>query len=750
MPNMMWRSMLLALMWAGLSHAQGIEPLPVGDVLAASGSVALSADGRVAAHVDAAGSVHVWDPTTAKVLKGVPGVKRASAVALSRDGRWLAVGQEDGRLQLWPRGDARSTPQELKGHAGRITTVTFSQDDHRVASGSDDGTTQVFDVVTGQRQLVLDSLYNGHSIEGVARPVTVAFAAGGQLLLAQDWRQRQYDSDRITSVWELLQGVEVATREATPPNDDSAVPTAAQAVGGGGWLWAYSGAQHLMVQRLDGCAAERALPPQGYADAVAVDPLGRWVADGQGRDLNIVGMAGGEVSMFRLPGRVLALLPQSDGRSVLALLASWGPEEGAYARRPGSDQPVQRPAQLYRVAVPTPFLAGTAMGMPNDTRTCKASDTSRRAQQFISAAMPRTLAAASKLAPMVPPLFGADLLPLAPSQRLRFVGTGQLLALYTGLGDVRASVNVWNLADNRTVLARSLAYQSETPPLAWLGTDWVVNDADGGWVLATTGQRLLEPDNLSQRASVAMAGDAERGRLYRVVGARVEQVAADGQRLPDLNARSDIGGIAARNGRLFVYYRNGGFELFAGTPLASVLYRPPAEPRSEGMDSNVMQELMLSADGRYVQWVGNASNFETPDVDGAWRLAGGAPLGTGTALAALLARANRVVTHDSRAHRLAVWDFDRNELIARLPRQRSRDDQGNAVLLKAAISDDGRRIASASPDGLVRVWDIDARRLLGEARVGAAVTALAFDAPGRQLAVGRADGQVWVLNIPAP
>jgi WD40 repeat protein len=168
------------------------------------------------------------------------------------------------------------------------------------------------------------------------------------------------------------------------------------------------------------------------------------------------------------------------------------------------------------------------------------------------------------------------------------------------------------------------------------------------------------------------------------------------------------------------------------------------------MDSNVMQELMLSADGRYVQWVGNTSNFETPDADGAWRVADGTPLGTGTALAALPARANRVVTHDSRAHRLAVWDFDRNELIARLPRQRSRDEQGNTVPLKAAISDDGRRIASASPDGLVRVWAIDARRLLGEARVGAAVTALAFDAPGRQLAVGRVDGQVWVLNISAP
>jgi hypothetical protein len=207
----------LALSWAGLAGAQGVQPLPLGDVLAAVGSVALSADGRVAAHVSALGGVTLWDPVTARVLPGAPEFKRATAVALSRDGRWLAVGQDDGRLQLWSRDEAPQPMRELRGHSGRITVLAFSADDARLASGSTDGTAQVFDVGTGQRQQVLDSVYNGHSAEGVAYPVGLAFAAADQVLLVQDWRQRQYDSDRVTSLWALPQGLRSGSGKARLP-----------------------------------------------------------------------------------------------------------------------------------------------------------------------------------------------------------------------------------------------------------------------------------------------------------------------------------------------------------------------------------------------------------------------------------------------------------------------------------------------------------------------------------------------------
>lgn len=736
----------LCLALAASVSAQGVQRLPLDDVLAAPGSVALSADGRVAAHVDASGGVRLWDAATGQALAGAPDLKRATAVALSRDGRWLAVGHEDGRLQLWSRGEPRQPPRDLRGHSGRIVVLAFAADDRRLASGSDDGTTQVFDTGTGQRLQVLDSHYNGQSVEGGAAPVALAFAAAGRLLLVQDWRQRQYEGDRLTSLWELPQGLDIGTQTATPPNSPDNVRSSGQAVGGGGWLWAYPGAQHLMVQRLDGCQPARALPPPGYADAVAVDPLGRWVAESQGEALNFVGLAGGTTASVRLPGRVLALLPQPEGRALLALLGTWTPDEGAYAAKPGSrTESVLRPARLYRVAVPGTVVTGPALSVAADAVTCTATAAQRQVQQFTGLEAPPPLAVTARLTPALPPRQGDRPDTLAPLQRLRFDTQGQLLAIYTDPGDLRSSVNVWQLASGRTVLARELARQLEQPALPWLGMDWVVIDADGHLVRATTGQRLFEG---SQASGVALAADADTGRLYRVVGATVQQVSAAGQRLPALRVRGPVQGIAARSGRLLVSYRNGGIELFAGSPLASVLFRPaPAAPANDAQDT-ALSELMLSADGRYAHAVGNSSNYETPDTDSAWRLADGQAIGTGTALADLPARANRIVTLDARAHRVAVWDFDRNAVIARLPRQRSRNAEGVALPLKAALSDDGRRVASASPDGLVRVWDIDARQLLGEARVGAAVTALAFDAAGRQLAVGRAGGQAWVLALP--
>ena len=56
---------------------------------------------------------------------------------------------------------------------------------------------------------------------------------------------------------------------------------------------------------------------------------------------------------------------------------------------------------------------------------------------------------------------------------------------------------------------------------------------------------------------------------------------------------------------------------------------------------------------------------------------------------------------------------DKGEIVARLPRHRSRSKSGDAQPLNVAISDDGRLLASASCDGMVRVWDIEAHQMVG-------------------------------------
>jgi len=160
----------------------------------------------------------------------------------------------------------------------------------------------------------------------------------------------------------------------------------------------------------------------------------------------------------------------------------------------------------------------------------------------------------------------------------------------------------------------------------------------------------------------------------------------------------------------------------------------------------------FSADGRYLRVAfpdPSGGHYLTPYRT--YRLSSGEPIGDWALPSSLFpAHANRGVVADTRPHRLAVWDYDKGEIIARLPRQRSRNNDGAYHPLRAAISDDGRLLASASYDGLIRVWDIDAHKMIGEGRVGGAVTAIVFDTAGERLAAGRADGQIIVFQIPAP
>src|SRR5262249_15266344 len=116
------------------------------------GLVALSADGRyLASVVDRA--IHVRDRATGRVRELQTSSDGHTAMAISPDGRWIAVGGDDGKfgagvVELWSTrtwSQVRSLP--FKG--SNPHALAFSPDSRRLVAGHDDAMVRVWDVATG-------------------------------------------------------------------------------------------------------------------------------------------------------------------------------------------------------------------------------------------------------------------------------------------------------------------------------------------------------------------------------------------------------------------------------------------------------------------------------------------------------------------------------------------------------------------------------------------------------------------------
>ena len=67
-----------------------------------------------------------------------------SSVAFSPNGERLASGSEDKTVRIWDAATGK-LQRELKGHSHFVTSVSFSRDGSRVASGSWDKTVRIWD-----------------------------------------------------------------------------------------------------------------------------------------------------------------------------------------------------------------------------------------------------------------------------------------------------------------------------------------------------------------------------------------------------------------------------------------------------------------------------------------------------------------------------------------------------------------------------------------------------------------------------
>ncbi len=180
---------LVAAAWPEVGVVRVLDPLTsreirtieVGDVF--PGETALSPDGRsIAIGYGAIPTVTVYDVASGEPRSELLGHRFGiTSIAWSPDGRRIATGGNDSSVRIWDGRTGRSQ-LEILGNAGPVLSVDWSPDGERLLTGSSDGTARVWDVgeERGQERISLSS-------QGTRSGVWAVFSPDGDHVLTGDF-----------------------------------------------------------------------------------------------------------------------------------------------------------------------------------------------------------------------------------------------------------------------------------------------------------------------------------------------------------------------------------------------------------------------------------------------------------------------------------------------------------------------------------------------------------------------------------
>ena len=135
-------------------------------------ALALTRDGKVLASGSDDGTIQLWDISIGIPTRSLPAGK-IGALAFSRDGKILASASSPDSIQLWDVMTGRQWTS-LKSENGYVTVLTFSPDDKILASGDRYGAIQLWDIATGNMM----STHKGH----VSWIKSLVFSSDGKTL----------------------------------------------------------------------------------------------------------------------------------------------------------------------------------------------------------------------------------------------------------------------------------------------------------------------------------------------------------------------------------------------------------------------------------------------------------------------------------------------------------------------------------------------------------------------------------------
>jgi WD40 repeat protein len=110
--------------------------------------IAYSLDGNLLAVCDS-NVIKIYDPATGNLIQTLSGLlSDSTAIAFSRDGKRIAAGSFDGTTILW--NVTSGVPLlKMKGHSDAVEGVTFSLDDNWLITAGGDATIKIWETATG-------------------------------------------------------------------------------------------------------------------------------------------------------------------------------------------------------------------------------------------------------------------------------------------------------------------------------------------------------------------------------------------------------------------------------------------------------------------------------------------------------------------------------------------------------------------------------------------------------------------------
>ena len=163
-------------------------------VFSQNGSMLATALNSKKATKDYRFTVHLWDIPDRKLNLTLKGhTDKVNALAFTRDGKTLASGSEDGTIQLW---EASTGTEILKLQSGKTSALTFSTDGKILASIDKTFSIQLWDVATGDR---LTSIEGQNDYGNV-----LAFSADSKILAGGG-------RDGTIQLWDVATGNKLST-----------------------------------------------------------------------------------------------------------------------------------------------------------------------------------------------------------------------------------------------------------------------------------------------------------------------------------------------------------------------------------------------------------------------------------------------------------------------------------------------------------------------------------------------------------